>query len=232
MRYLIDGYNLIFRSGLIKASLQSQREELIEIINQKAGALGLHCTLVFDATMNPGESTRSHVHHLEVVFTAHGETADEWIIQELEEKRTPKQFTVVTCDKQLAWYARQRHVSTLPIDEFMSMLYRRYANLQNQKKKKKQVSNHSKAFSHPSTSKNSVLLVPAVKKIPEGTPEYYLQEFESRFKENVQNEQALAKKPKMSKHKKKRQVQEEPYRDEVSEMERWERIFEERAKRF
>jgi uncharacterized protein len=220
----------MFRLGLIKISLQSQREELIELINEKAGALSLPCTLVFDATMNPGESTRSHVHHLEIVFTSHGETADEWIIHELEQKRTPKQFTVVTCDKQLAWYARQMHVSTLPIDEFMGMLHRRYANLQKPKKKKKQLADDAGLASKKTLHEKPLCLTPEVEKFPEGSADYYLQVFEKRLKESAEPEKTPVKRQKKGKRKQK-MPQEDSYQDDVSEMTRWQRIFEELSKR-
>ena len=50
--------------------------------------------------------TRSHYDELEILFTAEGETADEYIIDEIKNHPHPQQETVVTSDKKLAWHVR------------------------------------------------------------------------------------------------------------------------------
>jgi len=222
MHYVIDGYNLIFRLGLTPASLQGKREKLIETINQKASALQLSCTIVFDAAFSPGESTRSHIHHLEIIFSSQGQTADEWIIEDLKHKKSPQKIILVTSDKQLAWYARQMNVASQTIEEFMETLEKRYKNVLKPKKKKAKDIAFTTALPPAEASHH----ISPIEKFSEGSLEYYQKIFETKIKEQVQ----LPKNSSNSKKSKKKhppKIQEA--RDEASEMQRWLRLFENKS---
>jgi hypothetical protein len=221
MHYIIDGYNLIFRLGLTPVSLQGKREKLIETINQKASALQLSCTIVFDAAFSPGESTRSHIHHLEIIFSSQGQTADEWIIEDLKHKKSPQKIILVTSDKQLAWYARQMNVASQTIEEFMETLEKRYKNVLKPKKKKiKDIS-----YTAPTSIETSQHILP-VEKFPEGSLEYYQKIFETKVKEQIQPPKRSSS---FKKSKKNHPPKIKEARDEASEMQRWLRLFENKS---
>jgi hypothetical protein len=99
MRYLIDGYNLMFRFIKAGSDIQSQRESLIKDLNVKIETIHLDAILIFDAQYQMGEGSRSHIKDLEILFTTYGQTADEFILQKIKNDPTPNQITVVTSDK-------------------------------------------------------------------------------------------------------------------------------------
>jgi predicted RNA-binding protein with PIN domain len=197
MLYYIDGYNLMFRAKRGSGDFQTYRENLIEELNEKIQTLELDAMIVFDAQYQFGLGSRSNYRYLTVCFTDTGETADDYLIEEIRSSPTPRQIILVTSDKKLAWRARQIQAKTMPVEEFMVTL-----NLQFKKKlkgeKKKIVKPPPQPQEHP----------PAVHQ--EESFNYYLKEFEKRFKEATSKE-----------------IPKERYK---SESDRWLNIFEKRFK--
>jgi len=213
MHYYIDGYNLMYRVLTADDDLQTQRQEIIQELNEKIQVLELNATVVFDSQYQYGYGARSHLNYLEICFTDQGETADDYIVNELNSSTTPQQETVVTSDNKLAWRVRQRNAKTVSIEEFMSWLNTRY-------KKKKRAQKEKRTKPPPvaeAPPKPRRVSIPTEPPTPESTPEesfnYYLYEFEKEFKERVSKE-----KPK--------EQEEKP----ISETNRWLGIFEEKLK--
>lgn len=126
MYYYVDGYNLALRSRRFEGgNFQDARQAWICWLSEHSTELGLHMTLVFDSNYAPGISQRGHLAALEVVYTAQGETADEWILAALANKRRSKQIVVVTSDKLLAKHARHLGAKTEPIEAFLKWLDKR-----------------------------------------------------------------------------------------------------------
>lgn len=225
MHYYIDGYNLLFRMLHTGDDLKTQRSALIDDLAAKINFLGLEATLVFDSHYQPEETSRSHIDHLEIVFTAVGETADEFILQEIKEARGPSQETVVTSDKKLAWLCRRRLAKSEPVEEFLAWLNKRCKNKRRiQKtpiKSKVQV-----ALEKPSPPKKT----PQLHDVPEKCFDYYLETFEKESAEIVVSEAAKKQERRGKKgrspnpkSKKAPVTPEEAYK---SDMERWLRAFE------
>ena len=128
MHYFIDGYNLLFRVLKSGDNLKSKREEITKNLETKIDILKLDCTLVFDSHYQEDDSTRSHYKSLEIVFTATGQTADEYILTELKQSKNPTQHTVITSDKILARLCRMRLSKTESVEEFLCWLNKRYKN--------------------------------------------------------------------------------------------------------
>ncbi|MCB1213355.1 MAG: NYN domain-containing protein [Chlamydiia bacterium] len=126
--YLIDGYNLLFRSGS-SGALQNQRESLIDQLVHKLGALNLEATVVFDAMYQLEDSGRSHKKTLEVIYTRYGETADQLIVDMVREGSFGKQCLVITSDKALAAQCRIYGARTQSVEAFRNWLDRRYQKL-------------------------------------------------------------------------------------------------------
>lgn len=128
MHYYIDGYNIIFRVLHAQETLQLQREALIYDLSYKATLFNLNATLVFDSHYQEGERTQSHLDRLEIVYTAQGESADDYIIKAIKHGVNPKQLTVVTSDNRLAWKVRSFGGKTEAAEDFMDRLQRRFKN--------------------------------------------------------------------------------------------------------
>lgn len=210
MHYYIDGYNLLFRLVRSDKDFTRQRQELIEDLYLMIRETGMNATLVFDAYYQLGEGSRSNYRELAVQFTASKETADEFIIEALEQSPDCSKETVVTSDKKLAWYARRSRAKTETVEAFTADLKRRYKNKIDPKKKTILLKRELKTAT------------PLVK---QSSPEdLYLEQFEARFKELAENAAKKAK-PLQEKKRYKKVEETEKILDEQSEMDRWLKIF-------
>jgi uncharacterized protein len=132
VHYLIDGYNLLFRLKEKKFPLEKLRQEIILVLNEEACKHHLKITLIFDAARTPPvELNRGHYEALEIVYTAEGQLADDYILEVIEASNNPLQIAVVTSDLKLAKQARHLGATTLLIREFLTLLLKKA-----QKKKK------------------------------------------------------------------------------------------------
>lgn len=224
MHYYIDGYNLLFRLLKPGEEMRKQREQITADIEKIATTLQLDFTLVFDAYQED-EGSRSHYKSIEVIFTAKGESADDFILRSLKDCRHPSEHTVVTSDKKLAHLSKLRLGKTESVEEFLSWTAKRCKNKLKQRQKQQ-------------TTQVDVLLKPHFKpKEPEPAPlpkpqdsaedcfNYYLEAFE---KEVLQEPQPIlstksGKKPRNEKLIKAKLKKEEP---RLSDMERWQKAFE------
>jgi predicted RNA-binding protein with PIN domain len=245
MHYFIDGYNMLFRLVGAKDDLQKQREAIIHDLNKKISLVKLDISLIFDSTYQIGERERSHFHELEIAFTAEGETADEYILDEIKNSSHPQQEIVVTSDKGLARKARLLSAQVESIEDFMVHLNRSYKNKLRQLRKEKPLTlSASVSFSVPSPSplpsRESIKpsLIP-----PKGAPleaytEYYARTFEAEWQEIVQQEQSRQEAlPKVVKKRPPRKPKRkgDPFQttspgepEAATERERWLKVFERR----
>lgn len=234
MHYFIDGYNLLFRLSHDSEDLQSQREAIIYNLNQKISAIKIDVTIVFDATFQMGDRMRTHYDQLEIVFTAEGETADEYIMDEIKNHAHPQQETVVTSDKKLAWRVRNRSAHTETVEEFNVWLNRAYKNKSRQLKKEKHT-----IVPVPNLKTTSRSLVPPKEAALEAYTDYYTQLFESKWQKIQEEEKrkqtsitSTSTKKQLPRKPKQRQ---DPFQTSLSleekaatENERWLKIFEKR----
>ena len=211
MHYFIDGYNLMFRFSLMKNSLQAEREQFITDLYTKIQVAGLDVTIVFDAQYQEGLGSRSHLDCLEICFTDEGETADEYIINELNSAPNPREEVVVTSDNKLAWLARRTYAKSEPVEEFMRWLDHRY------RKKKKELPKDHKIQEPPKISLPEEVFSPQTQEELDTADSYYLKAFEKKFKEI--EPKAPPPEPKKKPTSKK---------TGESEEERWQRLFESR----
>lgn len=238
MHYFIDGYNLLFRLLHSSEDLQSQREAIIYDLNRKVTLVKIDVSIVFDSAFQIGERTRTHYDQLEILFTAEGETADEYIMDEIKKHPHPQQETVVTSDKKLAWRARNRSAHTETVEEFILWLNRAYKNKIRQFKKEK---HKIPAPLPPSRKPAPRSLVPPKDAPLEAYADYYAQVFESEWEEILVKEEDMQKqaplaasstKKRPPRRPKKRQdpfeTPQTPEEKAATETERWLKIFEER----
>jgi hypothetical protein len=199
MHYYLDGYNMMFRILRATEDFQSQRERIISDLSTKMQVLGLDVTVVFDAKYQKGEMSRFRTRSLEILYTAEGETADEYILNELKAESKPSEHTVVTSDKQLAYLAKLCHSHAETVEHFIAWLNRRYKN-----KLRRPVTEAKKHVPPTPIQAKAPAALP-----PEQCYDYYLGVFEQRLKE-----QSIKSKS-------------EP-KEILSDMQRWLRAFESR----
>lgn len=129
MHYLIDGYNLIF--SLIsphdsKTTLQMQRERVIRALQKQFAKRNIQGILVFDGAHRRGEeSGLSYPSPLIVAYAPKGQSADEYILEWIEQTKNPKQVTVITNDRGLIRQAKSLGAKAEGNQEFILWLQKK-----------------------------------------------------------------------------------------------------------
>lgn len=229
MHYYIDGYNLLFRLVPAAVDLRKERERIIRDLNKKVLLLNLDISIVFDSTFQEGERTRSHYQGLEILFTAEGETADDYIIDEIKNSPKPHLETVVTSDKKLASIVRRDAAHTESIETFLLWLNKAY---QNKKKPAKSVAKSERPAPKKKPPEPKKLTLPPPTTDPESCFDYYEKVFEAELKlllaeeSKVKAEKKSAKKPSKPPRKK---ISPRLAPTSESDMERWLKAFEQNS---
>lgn len=127
MQYLIDGYNFLFRLGEgKKKSLEQAREALIAALNEKLHVFRAPVSIVFDSSEQIRDFAQSaKLPNLDVLYAPKGLTADEYMIELVEQAKNPKNTTIVSSDGGLARQCQHLGAKTLSIDEFLHLLQKR-----------------------------------------------------------------------------------------------------------
>lgn len=214
MHYFIDGYNLLFRILDKGQEVQKARDEMIDMLIYKINRAEIHATLVFDSKYQPGPPTRNCKGNLDILFTDEGETADDWILNEVKRSPAKTEEKVVTTDKRLAVQIRLKGVQTISCEDFMEYL---------NKKVKLQIQNAKRVL-----KKEPIIPPPPVKKVAKGSQEYYEGIFEKKFADESLLRPAKPEKVKKPLKIKKGSVPKSPERSRESDMDRWSRLFQER----
>ena len=231
--------NLLFRIKRTPHDLQKNRQSIIFDINKKSSMLKLAISMVFDSVHQEGESTRTHYDNLEILFTAKGETADEYILNALKYSSNPRQETVVTSDKQLAVLSRHYLAKTETVEAFIQRLNRTYEKKLSSSKKPHPEVKEKKTLPELKKASPPATFIPTSATPLEKCADYYEQIFEAEWQEIQKNEQLLAEKeaalaalkPKARRPRKIEDPFAAPLLPEPSasnEMERWLILFENR----
>ncbi len=153
MQYLVDAYNLLFRSTKKRGPLEQTRQQLIEELNEAVSKLNLQVILVFDgADKHFSHASRGHFNAVEVIYTPQGQTADEYISEEVIQSLKPAQITVVTNDRELAHRCKAHRAKILTLDQFISFLMKK-------KIKKRKTSSSARNFRDSEIELNRLLLI-------------------------------------------------------------------------
>jgi len=206
MHYIIDGYNLLFWLKGDRQNLEPLRRSFIQDMDRKAALLKMEMTIVFDGHFQEDEQTRTHFRNLEIIYTSHGESADELIVSELQSSLDVRNEVVVTSDRELSWRAKRLHAKTERANEFYRTLQERY-----QKRQKRQV----KEVLPKAKVKRQITVEPEIVVVDESV-EFYQKVFEDRLKEEERLEQKNPKRKKSEGQKK------------VDDYQRWLKAFEEK----
>lgn len=123
MRYLIDGYNVFFRTRGVKFPLEMSRNAFIEALYESLSNRNIRGTVVFDS--DPKESAyypqRTFSKDLEIIFSPMNQTADDYILEHLSTNRS-EQITLVTSDRHLAMESKELGANIVSVKEFFHLL--------------------------------------------------------------------------------------------------------------
>lgn len=121
MRVIIDGYNFIGQKSGLRGDLQALRRKLVDRLSAYRRNKGFPVSVVFDGGANDeGDRGTEHLGGVDVIFSRHGETADEVICRMAEKLR--ESCTVVSSDREVQKRVRQTGGIAIYCGEFESRL--------------------------------------------------------------------------------------------------------------
>lgn len=118
MHLIIDGYNFIGRQKGLRGDLEGKRARLIEQLTAYRRIKALPVTVVFDGS---GKGAAVRTGGIEVIFSGHGESADEVIVRMAEDLR--EGCTVVSSDRAVRDQVERRGAVALYSGEFEARLH-------------------------------------------------------------------------------------------------------------
>jgi len=123
MPILIDGYNLLFATGIAGGGngprgLERSRGALVQHVSRALDALGdRDVTIVFDAAGAPPGLPSSFEHHgVQVRFAKGYPSADEMLEELIRAHSSPRRLTVVSSDHRVQQAAKRRRAKTVDAD--------------------------------------------------------------------------------------------------------------------
>ncbi len=124
MEYLIDGYNVIKYSEMFSArTLELQRDKLIDFILKYNPQGNNEITIVFDCrSSNPYEPdgyTTTTIKGIKTIFSEGQKSADDVIVDYVENSQKPYNITVVTNDKGIFRRIGGKGAKKMPVSEFI-----------------------------------------------------------------------------------------------------------------
>ena len=127
MRYVIDGYNLLYAMGLVHArmgphGLEKARLALLGRLHASGEAPAV--TVVFDAGHAPPRAQAEQDHQGVRVLFALQREADDLIEELIRHDSAPRGLTVVSDDRRVRRAARRRHCAVLGCLDFLDQLSR------------------------------------------------------------------------------------------------------------
>lgn len=124
MRYLIDGYNLLFCLTPDVDPLRRSREEIIHELGNLINHYEIKATIVFDS--HPDQAldfpSRTFFGDLEIIFSPYGQCADTYILEYLSQLQDPKIYTLVSSDRRLINHAKEIGAQSMQIPTFVQKI--------------------------------------------------------------------------------------------------------------
>ncbi|MDX8430938.1 MAG: NYN domain-containing protein [Candidatus Algichlamydia australiensis] len=123
MEYLVDGYNLLFRIRPQPDDVEATRKELVEFLAK----IPLSIRVVFDSHKESGSDlpVQSKRGNLEIIFAPRDLCADRYLLEILSLNKKPKETTLVTSDRPLAFSAKEFGIPTLSAEDFLILAHRK-----------------------------------------------------------------------------------------------------------
>ena len=136
MQILIDGYNLIRQSDVLRRyelhSLEAGRRALMSKLSEYKRKKGHKITVVFDGWRGGStEEERDRHGNIEIIYSRHGEKADD-VIKRITAQTTDETI-VVSSDREIALYTTRQGKTALSSLEFEAIMNRAISPSLNQK---------------------------------------------------------------------------------------------------
>ena len=123
MHYIIDGHNLIGKMPDI--SLKDPNDEIkltMRIKTWVAESKKRQVTLFFDGGAQGSHLNRLSSHNMKVIFAPSGKTADSLIISHMRKLKNPREYTLVTSDREIIGAAQLLRIRSLLSEEFIERM--------------------------------------------------------------------------------------------------------------
>lgn len=131
MALLIDGYNLLYASGILgrgigPGGLERSRAALLNFLVESLDPADVqHTIVVFDAPAKARSGPHTYAHRgLTVHFSSGHADADELIEQLIRRDTTPRRLTVVSSDHRLQRAAKRRRARAIDSDKWFAAVVR------------------------------------------------------------------------------------------------------------
>jgi uncharacterized protein len=127
MRYLIDGYNLMFALGLLSKQVgphgvEPARLRLLEFLHARCGADAGQIAVVFDAARAPRHTPAEEYDRGIHVYNALSEEADDLIEELIRRETMPHSLSIVSDDRRVREAARRGGCGALHCLDFVEQL--------------------------------------------------------------------------------------------------------------
>jgi hypothetical protein len=126
MRYVIDGYNLLYAIGLVHSQMgpHGLEKARLALLGRLADSGAAAVTVVFDAGHAPPGAQPEQDHQGVRVLFALRREADDLIEELIGQDSAPRGLTVVSDDRRVRKAARRRHCPVLGCLDFIDHLRR------------------------------------------------------------------------------------------------------------
>lgn len=126
MHYIIDGYNFLFRFRDKYPSLEKNRKQLIDLLSEELFFLKGSCSIVFDSSEATKDYAQTTSHgQLEVIYAPKNLSADEYIVELVENSPAPKTKIIVTSDSGLGAQCKHLGAVVTSIEEFVLLIMKK-----------------------------------------------------------------------------------------------------------
>jgi predicted RNA-binding protein with PIN domain len=123
MHYLIDGHNLIaYHPDIELADPNDEVKLVLELRSWAAAGKKRRISLYFDGGLPGGRQADLSGGGLEVRFAPAGQPADHFLIRRIKKTRNPREYTLITNDRQIIQVARQRQMPVITAEDFARRL--------------------------------------------------------------------------------------------------------------
>jgi len=119
---LIDGHNLIGRLSQLSLQDPDDEEKLVWLLKSYRARTGKTITVVFDPGGTFALSQTRRRGGIETVFAPHGSTADAVIAKRIGRSRNPRDWVVVTSDRNLAETVARQGAGVRSAEDFAEEL--------------------------------------------------------------------------------------------------------------
>ena len=120
MHYVIDGYNLVGKIKSLSLGDPNKEKILVSFLEHRNPHIKDRFTLVFDGkcAYSPwGSKTKTGKYH--IIFTAHDESADDYILGIIDKTKNKKGTTVISSDRKIQYHAKLKRILCLKSEAFL-----------------------------------------------------------------------------------------------------------------